>query len=170
MRLFRGEGVDVPPLFVAQLTEILLRHVLTDKADPHRRARCRNAVPHAEDRVTDDGAVMAADEATVEMLAETGGFGSLGELLAQNRTPTRTVDLDVLDADNAASYWERDERHDLSVSLNRGASGAHGAAARHGGLDRAFSRRRRVRYAPSARSTTRTGGGTSVSTRRRAAS
>ena len=41
---------------------------------------------------------MAADETTVELFATTGGFGSLGELLAQNRTPARTVDLDVLDA------------------------------------------------------------------------
>src|SRR6185503_14690871 len=34
MRLFAGEGVDVPPLLVAQLTEILLRHILGDDADP----------------------------------------------------------------------------------------------------------------------------------------
>ena len=26
----------------------------------------------------------------------------------------------MLDADNATQYWERDERHDFSVSLNRG--------------------------------------------------
>ena len=26
----------------------------------------------------------------------------------------------MLDADNAATYWDRDERHDLAVSLNRG--------------------------------------------------
>jgi len=70
--------------------------------------------------VLEDGAVMAADETTVDLFATTGGFGSLGELLAQNRTPARTVDLDVLDADNADLYWERDERHDFSVSLNRG--------------------------------------------------
>ena len=70
--------------------------------------------------VTDDGAVMAADEETIEVLAESGGFGSLGELLTRNRTAPRTVDLDVLDVENGASYWDRDERHDLSVSLNRG--------------------------------------------------
>jgi hypothetical protein len=70
--------------------------------------------------VLEDGAVMAADEETVDLFATTGGFGSLGELLAQNRTPSRTVDLDVLDAGNADLYWERDERHDFSVSLNRG--------------------------------------------------
>ena len=40
--LFRGEGVDVPPLFVAQLTQILLRHILGDGADSaRRRARPR---------------------------------------------------------------------------------------------------------------------------------
>jgi hypothetical protein len=41
-------------------------------------------------------------------------------LLAQNRTPARTVDLDVLSEDNAETYWTRDERFDLAVSLNRG--------------------------------------------------
>ena len=70
--------------------------------------------------VLEDGAVMAADAVTVERYATTGGFGSLGELLAQNKTPMRTVDLDVLDEGNAAEYWERDERFDLAVSLNRG--------------------------------------------------
>jgi hypothetical protein len=63
---------------------------------------------------------MAADEAVVEAYAEGAAFGSLGELLARNRTPLRTVDLDVLDPDNATLYWDRDERHDFSVSLNRG--------------------------------------------------
>jgi hypothetical protein len=65
-------------------------------------------------------AVMAADEQSVELLATTGSLGSLGELLAQNRTPARTVDLDVLSEDNADTYWTRDERFDLAVSLNRG--------------------------------------------------
>jgi hypothetical protein len=64
--------------------------------------------------------VMAADLQTVERYATSGGFGSLGELLAQNRTPTRTIDLDVLSEENAATYWGRDERYDFAVSLNRG--------------------------------------------------
>jgi hypothetical protein len=118
--LFRGEGVDVPPLFVAQLTQVILRHVLGEAADP-LAARAAEMLFRAQKiAVTDDGAVMAADEVTVEMFAESGGFGSLGELLQQNRTPMRTLDLDVLDVENGASYWTRDERHDMSVSLNRG--------------------------------------------------
>jgi len=120
MALFRGEGVDVPPLFVGQLTEILLRHILTDRAEPMAARAAEMLFRTQKIAITDDGAVMAADEVTVETLAETAGFGSLGELLVQNRTPTRTIDLDVLDVENAAVYWERDERHDLSISLNRG--------------------------------------------------
>jgi len=118
--LFAGEGVDVPPIFVAELTQILIRHILGDAADPLAARAGELLFRTQKIAVTDDGAVMAADEATVDLLAEGNAFGSLGELLTRNRTPLRTVDLDVLDRDNAASYWERDERHDLSVSLNRG--------------------------------------------------
>jgi hypothetical protein len=118
--LFRGEGVDVPPLFVAQLTQIIVRHVLGEKADPLAARAAELMFRTQKIAVTDDGAVMAADEVVVETFAEGGGFGSLGELLSRNRTALRTVDLDVLDVENGASYWERDERHDLSISLNRG--------------------------------------------------
>jgi hypothetical protein len=112
--------VDVPPVFVHQLTQIFVRHILGAAADP-MEARMGEALFRTQ-RITvlEDGAVMAADEETVERHASDGGFGSLGELLRQNRTPTRSVDLDVLQRDNAELYWGRDERFDLAVSLNRG--------------------------------------------------
>lgn len=118
--LFKGDGVDVPPLFVFQLTQIFLRHILGADGDPleARMAECLFRVQKIS--VMEDGAVMAADDETVEVFADTGGFGSLGELLKKQNTPTRSIDLDVLSTDNAAVYWERDERHDLAVSLNRG--------------------------------------------------
>ena len=118
--LFKGDGVDVPPLFVFQLTQIFLRHILGADGDPleARMAECLFRVQKIS--VMEDGAVMAADDETVEVFADTGGFGSLGELLKKQNTPTRSIDLDVLSADNADIYWERDERHDLAVSLNRG--------------------------------------------------
>jgi Family of unknown function (DUF6352) len=118
--LFAGDGVNVPPSFVHQMTQILLRHVLGDTADPFE-ARCAEMLFRPQKiSVLDDGAVMAADERSVELYATTGGFGSLGELLRQSQTPARTVDLDVLSQENADGYWERDERFDLAISLNRG--------------------------------------------------
>ena len=117
--LFR-EGVDVPPLLVHQLTEILLRHILGAATDPIEARAAEMLFRTQNIAVTPEGAVMAADAATVELFASTGGFGSLGELLQKNRTPVRTVELDTLDTDNAQIYWDRDERHDVAVSLNRG--------------------------------------------------
>ena len=115
-----NDGVDVPPLMVQQLTQVLLRHLLGDGADPMEARVAEMLFRPQRIAVREDGAVMAADELTVELHSTTGGFGSLGELLQQNRVPTRTVDLDVLDESNAAVYWDRDERHDLAISLNRG--------------------------------------------------
>ena len=117
--LFEGEGVDVPPLFVHQLTQILLRHILGADADPIE-ARAAEMLFRVQKISVQEDAVMAADAQAVELLATTGSLGSLGELLAQNRTPARSVDLDVLSEDNADTYWTRDERFDLAISLNRG--------------------------------------------------
>jgi hypothetical protein len=119
--LFQGEGVDVPPEFVHQLTQIVLRHILGDSADPIEARAAELLFRPQAVTVLEDGGVMAADAATVELFATGGAFGSLGELLVRNRTPTRTVDLDVLDGKNAEQYWERDERFDVAVALNRGA-------------------------------------------------
>jgi Family of unknown function (DUF6352) len=103
MNLFKGEGVDVPPLFVFQLTQIFLRHILSDDADAleARMAECLFRVQKIS--VLEDGAVMAADDEAVEMYSETGGFGSLGELLKKQNTPMRSVDLDVLSNDSIGS-------------------------------------------------------------------
>ena len=114
------DSVDVAPLMVQQLTEVLVRHILGESADPIEARVAEMLFRPQKIAVHDDGAVMAADELTVELHSTTGGFGSLGELLNQNRVPTRTVDLDVLDEGNAVTYWERDERHDVAISLNRG--------------------------------------------------
>jgi hypothetical protein len=70
--------------------------------------------------VQDDGQVMAADDETVERHAISANFGTLGELLKQGGAALRTAELDVLREDNADVYWERDQNHDLVVSLNHG--------------------------------------------------
>ena len=120
VRLFQGDGIDVPPLFVHETTRVLLRHVLGSAPDALEARAAEMLFRPQTVAVLEDGAVMAADESAVELYATTGGFGNLGELLASNKTPMRTVDMDVLSRENADEYWQRDERHDLSVSLNRG--------------------------------------------------
>ena len=115
-----GRDVDVPPLFVHQLTQVILRHVLTADADPMEARAAEMLFRTQKIALRDDGAVMAADETTIDAYASTGGFGSLGELLSRSKTEMRSVELDVLDADTADQYWDRDERFDFAVSLNLG--------------------------------------------------
>jgi hypothetical protein len=118
--LFAGDGVDVPPMFVHQLTQVVLRHILGEDAGALEARAAELLFRTQKVSVQEDGTVMAADLQTVEAFATAGAFGSLGELLAQNRIPTRTIELDVLSEDNIAQYWERSERFDFAVSLNRG--------------------------------------------------
>jgi len=120
MALFRGQGVDVPPVFVHQLTQILLRHCLGDGATP-MQARAAEMLFRAQRiSVQDDGQVMAADDETVERHAISANFGTIGELLKQGGASLRTAELDVLHEDNAQGYWGRDESHDYVISLTHG--------------------------------------------------
>ncbi len=120
LALFRGEGVDVPPVFVHQLTQVLLRHTLGGEATPMQARAAEMLFRSQRIAVQEDGRVMAADDEIVERHALSANFGSLGELLKQGGAPLRTAELDVLQAENAQVYWERDENHDLVVSLNHG--------------------------------------------------
>ena len=120
LALFQGDGVDVAPVLVQQLTQILLRHVLGGKATAMEARAAEMLFRTQKVSVLEDGSVMAADDETVERHASTGGFGSLGELLKQGGAPMRSVDLDVLGPDNTDAYWQRNECFDMVVSLNRG--------------------------------------------------
>lgn len=122
LALFRARPIDIPPLFIDQLAHAILRNVLEGAADP-LRLRAAELLFRSQKVMLEDGAVMLADEETVDMYAATGGFGSLGRLLAENQTPLRSVSLDVLDEAKAALYWERSDRFDMVLDLSFGRAG-----------------------------------------------
>lgn len=120
MALFQGSGVDVAPVLVEHITQVLLRHVLGPQANPLEARAAEMLFRTQRITVMDDGTVMAADDDTVERHAMGSGFGSLGEMLARSGAPLRSVDLDVLSEDNADLYWQRDEAMNMAVCLNTG--------------------------------------------------
>lgn len=117
--IFSGGGVAVPPLFVDQLAQIIVRSVLEGCEDA-LEARAAELFFREQKASTDDGAVMLADLETVEMHASGGTFGSVGRLIVESQAPLTAVNLDVLDTENAHLYWMRDQRHDLVISMNFG--------------------------------------------------
>ena len=120
LALFQGSGVDVPPLLVHQISQILLRHILKDDATAMHVRIAEMFFRTQKITVLDDGVVMAADEETVERLATQSSFGTLGDLLQKGGIKLKSVDLDVLQPELADEYWSRSESFDWAVQLNHG--------------------------------------------------
>ncbi len=117
MRISRGTaGLPLPKLFLDQMTHAVLRQIMEGATDP-LQARAAELFFREQTVSTDNGRIMLADLETVEMYAETGGMGGIGQLLTQTATPMRQVELDVLDEDNAGIYWDRSDRFDTVVDF-----------------------------------------------------
>jgi hypothetical protein len=74
------------------------------------------------------GRILAADAATIEAFAETGGFGAVGRLLRSQGTSTAPVKMDVLTRENAPLYFLRDELHSFVLDITAGSEGADALA------------------------------------------
>jgi Family of unknown function (DUF6352) len=117
--IFSDRNVSVPPLFIDQLAQIIVRSVLDGCEDP-LEPRAAELFFREQKASTDDGVVMLADLETVEMHASGSSLGGLGRLIVEAQTPLAAVNLDVLDTENAQAYWLRDQRHDFVISMNFG--------------------------------------------------
>jgi len=117
--LFRGDPIDVPPLFVNQLAHVILRNILGDGADP-LQARSAELFFREQKTTLRDGHVLLADLETIEMHASGSRYGSIGRLIVEAESSLGHVNLDVLDRANGALYWERESRHDTVISLTYG--------------------------------------------------
>jgi len=120
MSLFRGEGVDVPPLFVAQLAQIFVRHILGDEVHPLEARMGELFFRTQKITVLEDSIVMGADEETVSRNAQAGDTGNIMDLLKGKSMAMRSADLDVLHEENATEYWTRNADFDFAVQLNFG--------------------------------------------------
>lgn len=116
LAIMRSEAVAVPPLFISQMVHVILRNVLSECEDPVR-LRAAELFFREQQVNTDEGRIMLADDEIVEMYSATGGMGGLGQLLAESNTEMKSVELDVLDEDNKAIYWDRSDRFDTVIDI-----------------------------------------------------
>jgi len=110
--LFRTGVINTPPLFIDQMVHVLLRHIL-DGCDDPLQLRAAELFFRSQKVSLKDGAIMMADEETIEMKRETAGLGDLGRFLVEMETPLDQINLEVLTPDISQQYWERCDRHDL---------------------------------------------------------
>jgi len=118
LALFRAP-IDIPPMFIDQLVHVVLRNVLDGTDDP-LKLRAGEVFFRDQKATIQEGHVLLADLETVEMHASGHRYGSIGRLIVEAQGELATANLDVLDRNNAALYWERESRHDTVISLTYG--------------------------------------------------
>ena len=120
MSLFKGDGVDVPPLFISQLAQIFIRHILGENCHPLDARMGELFFRTQKITVLEDGVVMGADDEVVTRNAQAGETGNIMDLLKSKSMSMRSIDLDVLHEENAELYWDKSEDYDFAVQLNFG--------------------------------------------------
>jgi hypothetical protein len=107
----------MPPLFINQLVHAILRNALDGVADA-RVLRAAELFFRVQRVSLHEGSLIVADEETI------GGVGSLplSPLVSMLGIPVE-ANIDVLNEENAQSYWERSDRFDMALDLTAGRAG-----------------------------------------------
>jgi len=121
--LFR-EDVAVPPDFIHHTAQVILRGLL-DGAENGLEARAAELFFRTQRVSINEGAVMLADAETVERHAVDSGLGNIGRMLRDAQAPVRSAELDVLDEENHARYFDRAGQRDTVLHVNPGTPGSH---------------------------------------------
>ncbi len=114
--MFKAGNVGLPAMFLDQMAHVIVRNILEGVTDPFR-ARAGELLFREQNATIEDGAILLGDSETVEMLATTRGFGSLGKLVVESGVESKEVNMDVLQPDGADIYWARNERFDTVLDL-----------------------------------------------------
>jgi hypothetical protein len=117
LNLFRNKrSVKIPPLFINQLVQVILRNILDDTLYP-LWVRCSELLFRDQTISVRDEAVMAADSDTVSLNLSSDVPVSLGTNKDKNGGDSREIELDILTDKNAEIYWERSDKYDTAVDL-----------------------------------------------------
>jgi len=117
LALLRNGAGNVPPLFMNQLVHVILRNALNgvENAQVLRAAE----LFFRTQRITlHDGSLIAADEETI------GGINTapVTPLVSMLGIPPE-AEIDIINGDNAGSYWSRSEQFDMALDLTAGREG-----------------------------------------------
>lgn len=108
---------STPPLFINHLVQVILRNLL-DGCEDAFVLRAAELWFRPQRLTVNAGSLIAADEETIAALSA----DPVSPLVAMLGVPP-PGDVDVLNEDNAQSYWERSDRFDMALDLTAGRRG-----------------------------------------------
>jgi hypothetical protein len=117
LAIVREGARGIPPLFMNQLVHVILRNALDGVGDP-LVLRAAEVFFRVQRVTLHDGSLLAADEETV------GGIATqpVSPLVSMLGLPSPS-DIEVINADNAAGYWDRSDSYDVAIDLTAGRDG-----------------------------------------------
>lgn len=117
LALIRSGVGRTPPLFLNQLVHVILRNVLDECEDPFV-LRAGEIFFRSQRVTTHEGSLLVADEETIA-----GNNPAQVSPLVGMLGIEKSAEIDVLNDDNADSYYERSDRYDLALDLTAGRRG-----------------------------------------------
>lgn len=110
----KGAG-GLPPIFLAQLVHLILRNALEGCDDPYV-LRAGELFYRSQKAAIHDGALLLADAEMVEGLGHAQVDLHASPLSAMLQ-PQGFGDMDVMDDDNAWTYWSRSDAHAMAMNV-----------------------------------------------------
>jgi Family of unknown function (DUF6352) len=120
--LVRKGMSNIPPLFINQLVHVILRNAL-DGVEDTRVLRAAELFFRTQRVTLHDGSLIVADEETI------GGLNAtpVTPLVSMLGIPAE-ANIDIINAENARSYWQRSDQFDMALDLTAGREGLEALA------------------------------------------
>jgi len=115
--LVRGGFGNVPPIFINQLVHVILRNAL-DGSEGVQVLRAAELFFRTQRVTLHEGSLIVADEETI------GGVNTtpVTPLVSMLGIPAES-EIDVINKENADSYWDRSDQFDMALDLTAGREG-----------------------------------------------
>src|SRR5437764_12476822 len=115
VNLARNGGADLPPIFLSQLCHLILRNALEGCDDPYM-LRAAELFYRSQQAAMHEGTLLLADAEVVQAQQHAQHDAHLSPLTAMLQ-PQAFGEMDVMDDDNAWTYWSRSDAHAMVMNI-----------------------------------------------------
>jgi hypothetical protein len=116
VNLARNGAGDLPPIFVSQLCHLILRNALEGCDDPYM-LRAAELFYRGQQAALHEGTLLLADAEIVEAQQQAEHDLHASPLTAMLAPPKAFGEMDVMDDDNAWTYWSRSDAHAMVMNI-----------------------------------------------------
>ena len=120
----KGAG-DLPPIFLSQLCHLILRNALEGCEDPYM-LRAAELFYRSQLAAVHDGTLLLADTEVIEAEQHAQHDLHSSPLAVMLQQPKSFGEMDVMDDDNAWTYWSRSDAHAMVMNLGGNAKARDG--------------------------------------------